>query len=168
MKKMATFALAASMLLGTRTFAGTITTGNQNIDVEAKYQDKTTSATVYSVDISWGKMQFVYTESGNRTWNPSSHMYAEKTTSGWNAVGNTVSVTNHSNADVTTSFAFSALGAYSTVNGKFDISSKKLAAGIIGDYENADKVTSTLTLSGELSKNVTNFTKIGAITVTVQ
>ncbi len=168
MKKMATFVLAASMLLGTRTFAGTVTTGNQNIDVEAKYQDKTTSATVYSVDISWGKMQFIYTESGNRTWNPSSHTYTGKITSGWNAVGNTISVTNHSNADVTTSFAFSALGAYSTVNGSFDINSKKLVAGTIDDYANADKVTATLTLSGELSKNVTDFTKVGAITVTVR
>lgn len=169
MKKFVSLVLALVMVMSltTTAFAATITTGDQNIDVEAKYQDNTTTSTVYSVDVSWGAMQFTYTESGAMTWNPADHTYTDSTTAGWTANGNTVTVTNHSNADVTASFAFNALDAYNTVTGSFDIASETLDAGVVGGYDDADKVVATLTLAGTLAETVTDFTKVGTITVTI-
>lgn len=169
MKKIAALILAIAMLMAmsTTAFAATITTGDQTIDVEAKYQDNTSSAPVYSVDITWGAMQFTYTESGSMTWNPNDHTYTDSTTASWSASGNTVTVVNHSNASVTASFAFEALDAYNTVTGVFDTASKNLKEGEIDGYDTADKVTTTLTLGGSLAETVTGFTKIGKITVTI-
>lgn len=169
MKKIAALILVIAMLMAmsTTAFAATITTGDQTIDVEAKYQDNTSSAPVYSVDITWGAMQFTYTESGSMTWNPNDHTYTDSTTASWSASGNTVTVVNHSNANVTASFAFEVLDAYNTVTGKFDVASKTLKAGEVDSYDTADKVTTTLTLGGSLAETVTGFTKIGKITVTI-
>lgn len=169
MKKIAALILAIAMLMAmsTTAFAATITGGDQTIDVEAKYQDNTSSAPVYSVDITWGAMQFTYTESGSMTWNPGNHTYTDSTTAGWTATGNTVTVVNHSNASITASLAFDAFDAYNTVTGAFDIASKTLKAGEVDGYDTADKVTATLTLDGTLAETVTKFTKIGKITVTI-
>lgn len=170
MKKLASILLALILVmsLGATAFAATtVGTGDQSIDVEAKYQDNTTSATVYSVDIAWGAMKFTYTESGAMTWNPADHTYTSATTAGWTADGNTVTVTNHSNAAVTASFAFAALDAYKTVTGSFDVASKTLEAGKVNGYDSADNVTATLTLGGALTNTVTDFTKIGTVTVTI-
>lgn len=169
MKKRATLILALSlaMSLNITAFADTVGTGDQNIDVEGKYQDNTTTPTVYSVDVTWGAMQFTYTESGAMTWNPADHTYSDSTSAGWTANGNTVTVTNHSNADVTASFSFDALADYDTVIGSFDIASETLEAGVVGGYDTADEVTANLTLSGTLAESVTEYTRIGTITVEI-
>ena len=169
MKKILALILALSLVmsLNISAFAATVGIGDQNIDVEGKYQDNTAVPTVYSVDITWGAMQFTYTESGAMNWNPANHTYSDNTSTGWIANGNTVTVTNHSNAAVTTSFAFSALADYSTVTGSFDLTSEILEAGVEGAYADADKVTTTLTLVGSLANTVTDYTKIGTITVRI-
>lgn len=169
MKKLTALILAIAVLMAmsTTALAETITTGDQTIDVEAKYQDNTSTAPVYSVDINWGAMQFTYTESGSMTWNPDDHTYTDNTTAGWTATGNTVTVTNHSNASVTASLAFEAFNTYNTITGAFDVASKTLKAGEVDGYDTADKVTATLTLDGTLAETVTKFTKIGKITVTI-
>lgn len=160
-------ALVLVMSLGTTALATTITTGDQNIDVKGKYLDNTKTPTVYSVDVSWGAMQFTYTESGAMTWDPANHTYTDSTSGSWTANGNTVTVTNHSNAEVTATFAFEALADYSAITGKFDVESEKLDAGVVDGYTTADKVTATLTLEGELAETVTDYTKIGTITVKI-
>lgn len=169
MKKSLTLVLALTMVLALNitAFAATVGTGDQSIDVEGKYQDNTTAPIVYSVDVTWGAMQFIYTESGAMNWNPADHTYTDNVSAGWTANGNTVTVVNHSNDAVTTSFSFAALADYSTVAGSFDIASKTLNAGVEGAYEEADTVTATLTLDGSLADTVTDYTKIGTITVKI-
>ena len=125
-----------------------------NIPGQMVYRDTTT-------------MQFTFTESGSKTWNPNNHSYTENTTTGWTASGNTVTVTNHSNVGVTASFGFEALTAYNTVIGSFDVASKALAAGVVDGYDDAESVTAKLTLAGTLAESVTSFTKVGTITVTI-
>lgn len=170
MKKILSLILALILVMSVATtaLAATITTGDQSIDVQAKYQDNTTTATVYSVDVTWGAMQFTYTESGALTWDPATHAYVDSTSGTWTGNGNTVTVTNHSNAAVTASFAFNALDDYSTVTGSFDVASETLDAGVVDGYDTADSVTATLTLAGELAETVTDFTKVGTITVTIK
>lgn len=169
MKKIVTLVLALSLVmsLNVTAFAATVGTGDQNIDVQGRYQDNTTASTVYSVDVTWDAMQFTYTESGSMTWNPADHTYSDSTSAGWTANGNTVTVVNHSNAPVTASFRFDALANYNTVTGSFDIASETLDAGVEGDYDAADKVTAALTLDGTLAEDVTDYTKIGTITVRI-
>lgn len=169
MKKITTLILSMilALALSVTAFAATVGTGDQEIDVEGKYQDNTTVSTVYSADVTWGAMQFTYSENGSMTWNPADHTYSDNTIAGWTANGNTVTVTNHSNAEVTASFRFDALSSFSAVTGSFDIAAETLEAGVEGGYDTADEVTATLSLEGTLDENVTDFTKIGTITVNI-
>ncbi len=169
MKKIVALVLALTLVmsLNITAFADTVGTGDRNIDVEGKYQDNTSAPTVYSVDVTWGAMQFTYTESGAMTWNPADHSYSDNTSAGWTANGNTVTVTNHSNAAVTASFSFAALADYSGITGSFDVESETLEAGVEGAYAEADQVVATLTLEGVLADTVTEYTKIGTITVKI-
>lgn len=171
MKKKVLFTLMAAMLVtaAVPVFAAENTTGKgeQSIEVQGKYQDRTTSDTVYSVDISWEQMEFTYAESGTKTWNPKDHTYVDHTTAGWEANGNKISVINHSNADVNVAFDFSAVKDFAGVEGTFDVTSRTLKAGVLNEYENADRVDSVLSLTGSLEKNVTEFTKVGEVTITI-
>lgn len=85
------------------------------IPVTATYSDSTQHDIIYSVDISWGDMQFTYNASPKETWNPATHTYdtvggneewsyspATETT----LAGNEIKITNHSNANVTCNASF--------------------------------------------------------------
>ena len=175
MKKVLAIALAASMTMamGTTAFAAKGTSnigiGDQTIDVEAKYSGSIERPTVYSVDMTWGAMEFTYAVGGTNTWNPDTHKYEDNTTAQWLASGNTVSVTNHSNAAVKASFAFTAADELNTVQGTFDTAAVTLPSAE-GKVVDAAELTGTaaLTLDGTLDSTVTDFTKIGTITVTVK
>lgn len=143
----------------------TDTNGSRNIDVQAKYTNGTTTPDVYSVDITWGAMEFTYSASGTRVWNPSTHQYTDNTTTGWSASGNMVTVTNHSNKDVDVSFAYAKASGFDGVSGAFSVESDTLDAGAEGNVGGADSVSTELTLSGTLASTVTEFTKVGSITV---
>ena len=164
-----TLALASALALAAPAMAeeATIGQGSQNIEVYAKYEDGSTTGTVYSVDISWGDMQFTYAKSGSRTWDPSDHTYDDSTTSAWTADGNTITVTNHSNADVTASFSFAPLSNLPDLQGSFSIPTQALAAGIENDYVGADSLTTALTLSGDYT-GTGEFVQVGTVTVTIQ
>ena len=112
---------------------------NRSIDVQAKYANGTDTPDVYSVNVVWGAMQFTYT----------------------------VTVTNHSNKDVNVSFAYAKASGFEDVNGAFSVESKTLNAGTVDDVAGADGVSTKLTLSGTLASNITNFTKVGSITVSL-
>ena len=82
--------------------------------------------TIYSVDIEWGDMKFVY-DAGGRTWDPSTHTYIGGTgEAGWlidNATqgggeatewyleqgNNAITVTNHSNRAIDAAFHYDML-----------------------------------------------------------
>lgn len=70
MKKTISVLLALVLILAmsTTAFAATIESspGSQDIDVNAKYVDGVSAPTKYSVDVSWGAMEFTYTVSGTR------------------------------------------------------------------------------------------------------
>lgn len=173
MKKIATLILALVLVLSLATTAFAETAkleakgAEQTIDVKAKYEDQVNDPTVYSVDLEWGAMEFTYAKVGNHVWQPSDHSYSGTTDNEWQASGNTVKATNHSNADVTVEFAFAAEDGFS-VTGDFDVDSWELAAGVVDAYDAADTVTATLTLGGTLADSVANLTKVGTVTVTLK
>lgn len=141
---------------------------SHTIDVRAKYADSSATPDVYSIDVVWGAMQFTYTKQGTKVWDPSTHEYTDSVTSGWVASGNTVKVTNHSNKSVGVSFSYEKATGFDGIDGTFSVASDTLDAGVEGDVDGADSVSTELTLTGALADNVTEFTKIGTVTVSVQ
>ena len=162
--------LALVLVMSTTAFAETIENnpGSQDIDVSAKYVDSVSAPTKYSVDVTWGAMEFTYTVSGTKTWDPETHTYTASTQPTWTASGNTITVTNHSNTDITASFAFSALTAYNTVTGSFSSTSLMLPTAE-GKAVNDAVLTgkTSLTLGGTLASDITVFTNVGTVIVTI-
>lgn len=175
MKKAASLILvsAAVLALGTTAFAeegsAVISQGDQEIDVEAKYESSVETPTVYSVDVAWGAMRFTYAASGTKDWNADSHTYTDNIEAGWTAEGNIVRVTNHSNAQVTASFAFEALDDYPGLSGNFDNTSLVLPSAENKAVEAGELTGETvLELEGALGGSITEFTKVGTITVVIE
>ena len=150
-------AVAAALALSTPVLAANVTAGQGSvpIDVYARYQDGSTTGTVYSVDITWGDMQFTYAKSGALVWNPNDHTYTDDTTSNWQAEGNTITVTNHSNTEVTANFSFAPLA---------NVTDRKAH---VSDYAGADSVSSVLTLSGSYTGEE-EYAKVGTVTIEIQ
>ncbi len=152
-------------------FAASDTLGadeSHDIDVVAKSDSTTTIPDVYSIDVVWGAMQFTYSTSGTREWDPATHQYVDRVANGWSANGNTVTVTNHSNKAVEVTFSYGKAVGFTGINGTLSVTSDTLEAGTVGDVEGADKVVTTLTLTGTLSDDVTEYTKVGTITVSLR
>lgn len=169
-KKIASVLMATALLAAAGISASAETVpSNPSHDVMGTYTDSSTAKTVYSVDVKWGAMKFNYTKSGNAVWNPEDHSYDRDGVTGtWNAEGNTVTVTNHSNAAVKADAAFAAetgvLG--NSVTGTFATPSTTLDAGKEGNYAGADKEVFTLTLNGDPTDNFGGEeTKIGTVTI---
>lgn len=137
-------------------------------DVQAKYAEGMTTPDVYSLEVSWGAMEFTCTRTGRNEWNPAEHKYTENTTYVWTANGNTVTVKNHSNRNVTVTFSYEKAAGYDSITGEFDVATKALEAGEVGNVDGAAGVTATLTLSGSLASNVTTSTKVGTVKISVE
>lgn len=143
-----------------------------NIEVSAQYTNETVTSTEYSVDISWGAMEFTYAVGGTKEWNPVTHDYEVHSEEEWVASGNTITVTNHSNTGIKATFSYASATEYKDVTGTFDVEDNVLElataeSGVEGQAGEATKGTVTLTLSGTLSENVTEQTNVGTITVKI-
>lgn len=172
MKKIITAVATIAMVLSMGTvsaFAATESVpGSKEIDVKAKYTGSTTAPEVYSVDLSWGSMEFTYKADGKKTWNPTDHKYTTSITDSWVASGNDITVTNHSNTGITADFAFNAEEAYKTVTGNFDKSTISLATAEGTTSDKAPKGSVALNLGGTLKETVADFTTVGKVTVTLK
>lgn len=142
--------------------------GSDTIGVTGAYSGDGTKD-VYSVKVEWGEMSFTYKTTGEKTWDPTDHTYNFTEGDGWQATGNEVTVTNHSNVPVDVKFSFTKnadtyKGEYT---GAMSVTSEQLAAGVENKPDEAASVTSTLTLSGTLNAVETTSTKLGEITVSL-
>ena len=168
MKKLFATLLAVAMLasMSVTAFAAddTVTTdgGSKDISVNAKYVDGVSTPDVISADIEWGAMEFTYSVGGTKVWDAQTHQYTVTgATGGWSENGNTVKVTNHSNVDVKATFT------YANSKTADSTGAVSLAKGVEGQVNAADYVTATLKLSGTPSDTMTDFTKVGTITVKI-
>lgn len=148
--------------------------GTYTLSVDAKYSDGIETPDVVSVDVEWGAMEFTYAVGGTKNWNAQTHSYTiSGSTASWSANGNGVKVTNHSNVDVNATFTYAAennnsmTGSFTYDNSKTadNLGAIKLNKGLENQKESADHVTATLTLSGAPADTMTEFTKVGTITV---
>lgn len=153
-------------------FADNIDTIGESGSAEVKgtYAAGGSSATVYSVDITWGSMEFTYTDATAGTWNPAVHKYDGAEEAKWScaAGADKIEVTNHSNADVTVNFSYASEDAYNGIIGTFsDNSQMKLDSAENTEFSNAPSGSVTLGLEGALYSGATQNTKIGTVTVTL-
>lgn len=164
--------LALAMSIGVTAFAqGAPETVGQNgskeIDVIAGYNTTTSTPEVYSVDIVWTDMTFTYTESSTKTWNAADHSYDTNASGGWDKTTASVTVTNHSNVEVTVAMEYVPV-ENTGVTGTLTGGNAVLSAGEEGNYAGADSLTATLTIGGKPSETVTtDGVKIGTIKVTI-
>lgn len=136
--------------------------------VKGKLQGETIGMKVYSVDVTWGAMSFTYVHNGTKTWNDNTHEYDVKYTSEWQAEGNTIKLTNHSNTAVQANFRYNNGTQYSGVTGSFNSTVLNLPSAL-GKAVNASELTGvrTLTLSGSMPSGVDNLTAVGSIHVEI-
>lgn len=170
-KALAILLTLALMCAGLTVFAGSTTvssSGNTTIDVQGKYQSGDEPATVYHVDVSWGSMEFTYNAATLGSWDPSTHSYVEGSQASWtyDTNANVITVKNHSNAGITASFDFEAEEGFD-VEGEFSNDSFTLETAEGKALENTPTGTTALTISGALDSSVTDFIKIGTVTVTI-
>jgi hypothetical protein len=119
---------------------------------------------IVSVDVKWGSMEFTYDKG---TWDPATHVYTNPT---WTPSGNTITVTNHSNAKIAANFAFAKANGIN-VTGEFRnqqngvVTSVNLASAdqASGGAPSQDVVTFHIT-DGSIDQNTSS---LGTITVTI-
>ena len=174
MKKVLTIILSLallSMASVTAFAASPITTngGSDSAEVKGTYVAGGTATTVYSVDITWGSMEFTYTDASQGTWNPQTHQYDDIVAANWScaADANKIEVTNHSNAAVNAQFSYASESGYSEINGTFSKNTLDLGSAVGTEVSNAPSGSVTLSLTGELSSDTSASTKIGTVTVTL-
>ena len=145
---------------------------NNTQTVTGTYTDFTGAvATVYSVEIAWGSMEFTY-EVPADIWNAQTHSYESGGEAAWTYEegANKVMVTNRSNAAmnvaVTTDTGDSGITATVT-NDSFILGNAAEGA----TTQVAGTATSNfaeITLSGELTDTTAEKSAIGKVTITIQ
>lgn len=175
-KKVLTLCVATILGLssGTVAMAATINSagGTDSHTVYGTYQLEGEAATVYSVDVSWGSMEFTYTDGAvSKTWNPSTHQYTESVGEGsWsNQDGaNEVTVTNRSNKALT---ATVEADSYAGITAKVDKASLSLEDASFGATTikpgHPSTASTTISLSGALTDKNANKATIGSVTVKI-
>jgi len=140
----------------------------QSASVTAQYKPGAVGSTVYNVDIKWGSLEFTYTDSSKGTWNPTTHQYENAEGAKWSCESgaNVITITNHSNADVTATASYTPASGYETIGMTFNNNSITLATA---DNSTADKqTTGTITVipNGALPQNSSSAV-IGTITISI-
>lgn len=141
------------------------------IDVTATYEIDGVETTVYSVDVSWGSMKFVYKSAYKGVWDPTTHQYKDATEAKWIHAtdANVIKVTNHSNIAIDLSLTYKAVNDFSNISGTFDNPLIHLNTAEGTTLENAPTERAALTISGDLPSNTESDTEItiGTITITL-
>ena len=130
-------------------------------------------AEIVAVDLTWEDMEFTYTPANQGVWDPEQHMYVDTTEASWTSDTNKITVTNHSNVDITVSFDFdSAQGL--NLEGEFrDDSNEPVQSVDLPTAENpmggvGEATTETVTFhitDGEITERTP---VLGTITLTIE
>ena len=179
-KRIIALLLGVAMLLPTPMAASAATinsTGGTNTaDVKGKYITSELKE-VYSVDVSWGAMEFDYYEGGKK-WNSQTHKWEAdaENAAGWtvNKNSNQITLENNSSKMVKALFTFAPEQAYKELSGKFstldNADLKFLDLKMPEADKPADKYIVEFMPSGKIPKtHSTNaYAKIGTVTVTLE
>ena len=153
----------------------TAVNGSDSAIVKGTYNAGSAAATVYSVDITWGSMDFTYTDASTGTRDPATHQYDNISAAKWSCSegADKISVTNHSNAGITVKLGYEQGTGYNGISGSFSdnkgiaITKLTLGSAVGTKPESAPSASAVLGLNGELSSDNTTATAIGKVTVTL-
>ena len=123
-------------------------------------------ATVFSVDVNWGSLNFTYQAEVKGTWNPATHQYNNEIAEGWLANNDAyVEVVNHSNVavDVTVTEKDDFIDGAGVNLTNYEYT---LASGIGRTFDDAASQKTTIEATGKLTEEHDN-EKIAEITVTI-
>lgn len=173
MKKLTSFALALTLAasLGLSAQAVTATPDSPaQAEVKASYTPAQTAASVYKVDIAWEGLSFTYHGEQQGTWNTDTHKYDGYQAAGWDEGKGTITVTNHSNANITVTPSYIATEGYSGVTMEFSKGTLTVGSAAKGFTEPGEAQTGTITVTpaGTLPENTAKETTIGTITLTIK
>ncbi len=143
--------------------------GELQKEVQATYNPAKTTQTVYNVDVTWGSMEFTYTEEYVGDWDAQTHQYVNSTPAVWSCEekANQITVVNHSNVDITAEFKYVANNGYEDIKGTFSDEKLDLKTAVGTKIAEAPSGISFLTLSGALAKD-TESLAIGTVIVTIK
>ena len=173
--------LVLLLSMSTTAYATETITGGTSATVTGTIESLEEAATVYSVDIQWGSLEFTY-EVPAQVWDTETHTYKspDDATPQWvcktdedetTVDANEVRVVNRSNAgiDVTVTTDMGESGITATVSdeGKFTLASADATITAENATGQETKGSVTITLAGELSKEHTAGSAIGTVTVTL-
>lgn len=176
MKKLLSILLATTMVIGLAATALADETFDSETDGDPTYTcntievsavaDEATIDVRYNVTVSWKSLTFKYDRT-NQSWNPSNHSYSG--TGSWesDSITDGITVANHSNAEV--AISASAPSAKNGVTVAVTGGDKTLVSaatdGIYGVYDNADKTTYKVAVSG--APTVDEQFTVGTVTITI-
>lgn len=120
---------------------------------------------ILSVNITWGDMDYTYTEG---TWNTTSHSYNKGSWSNKTTDGDKITVTNNSNVPVLASFAYNQDTKYTDFSGtimssRTDGTEFKLAQKV----SVSNNLYAYLVMDGRLPSSMIDPSTIGSVTVTI-
>jgi len=123
-----------------------------------------TDGNLVNVDISWGEMQFTYTDE-HQLWNPNTHAYDRNVPAGWTAEENWILVQNGENANAV-KMTFSSTRRIDTVQGLFraDASTDAGTADYMIELTGGQAQKLWFELTGSIT---TTYDTIGEILITI-
>ena len=147
---------------------------NTNISIIGVYQSLPVS-TCYSVDVSWGDMQFKYDEAS--VWNPDTHEY-KSSSAYWKPrvdAGNVITITNHSNVEISVTLNYtkkivSVEGAFKDASLEGNSKETLITPTAVGTtYANAPNDSAYLQLKGNPGEifNTLEDKTLGTVIVTI-
>lgn len=190
MKKTTIFAsaIALALSMSLSTFAASTTiedTSSTTIGVSGKYESIQGGADKISVNISWEDMKFTYSEGYIGDWNEDTHQYDNYIAPSWSTNRQGITVTNHSNVDITATFDFTQNVEIQdkTITGSF-YTDKTTETALTGDEKKLDLASAVGTTrddentAADTSPNgniyfgisgdgIDSDTQLGSITITI-
>lgn len=169
MRKLTVLAMAAIMAVSMSSVVFASEVNNGSKDVTATYKAGAVSDIIYSVDVSWGSMEFTYTSPAQGTWNPETHAYdGAETTGRWSCGtdANKITVTNHSNTDITADLSYNKGVDYQDIVGTFSSDVLSVASAVDTPVEQAPSASAILEMAGELPESEESVV-VGSITITL-
>lgn len=159
MKKTVSLCVSTLLCLGLSLPVAAEDNGPWSHPVSGTYIPGSESATVYSVDITWGNLDFTYHGSSKGTWNPETHSYDGAIEAGWDVNTAQISVSNSSNAAVTANASYEAKPGFESADAAFTPASLSLGSADNGKGENgtglAETGTIDITMTGSLPETAT-------------
>lgn len=151
--------------------------GSYTINVTGNYTPAAAGSTV-SIDVAWDAMSFDYNEASTGTWLPGEHRYdtAGVATAGWSTDKKKITVTNHSDTEVTATLGFTntsgveLVGTFYSYDGQstyqsLSDSSFDLESAVGTEVSAAPKAETWFGISGAA---ITETKALGTISVTIQ